>query len=83
MGGVAVKASKPAKTATTDNGLLPHLSDPVDLSEISIASEGVLAKTPCIRRRRGDVVQSVISTYNTSTTVYHESARRRRRDGVQ
>jgi hypothetical protein len=33
MGGVAVKASELAKTATTDKGLLPHLSDLVDLSE--------------------------------------------------
>jgi hypothetical protein len=35
MGGVAVKASELAKTATTDKGLLPHLSDLVDLSENS------------------------------------------------
>jgi hypothetical protein len=33
-GGVDVKASELAKTATTDKGLLPHLSDLVDLSEI-------------------------------------------------
>jgi hypothetical protein len=33
MGGVAVKAPELAKTATTDKGLLPHLSDLVDLSE--------------------------------------------------
>jgi hypothetical protein len=33
-GGVAVKASELAKTATTDKGLLPHLSDLVDLSEM-------------------------------------------------
>ena len=37
-GGVAVKASELAKTATTDiKGLLPHLSDLVDLSEMSIS----------------------------------------------
>jgi hypothetical protein len=33
MGGVAVKAPELAKTATTDKGLLPHLSDLVNFSE--------------------------------------------------
>jgi hypothetical protein len=41
MGGVAVKASELAKTATTDKDLLPHLSDLVDLSETLLSKEGV------------------------------------------
>jgi hypothetical protein len=51
-GGVAVKASELAKTATTDKGLLPHLSDLVDLSEITCR--------PIIRRR-----DAVVKANNT------------------
>jgi hypothetical protein len=47
MGGVAVKAPELAKTATTDKGLLPHLSDLVDLSETLVFL--ILPTTPKAR----------------------------------
>jgi hypothetical protein len=35
------------------------------------------------KAQEGGCWLSVLSTYNTSNTVYHQSARRRRADGVQ
>ena len=53
MGGVAVKASELAKTATTDKCLLPHLSDLVDLSEMTpriALSAAVMARVPAVQQ---------------------------------